>query len=122
MGRFIDIDPELKRFSESLGAKLSIDRQKGAKAEFEERRIDWVEGEIRKAIIIQPTFLMGEVNQGIWNFINIAWYDDPHSVHRLRWKKTLISRQAFEQIESRIVDLLSESEHNLSPISLEDLK
>jgi len=122
MSRFKEIDSKLKVLSEKLDAKLTIDRDWDPMAGFEERRIDWVENDIFKAIIIQPTFKGTGVDSRKWNFINIAWYDDPKSVHRPKWKNNLVNQGKFEIIESKIDELLLESENTLYNISMNDLK
>lgn len=122
MSRFKEIDPKLKTLSEKLEAKLTIDRDWDPNAGFEERRIDWIENDIFKAIIIQPTFKSTGVDSSKWNFINIAWYDDAKSVHRPKWMNNLIDQGKFEIIELKIDELLLESENILSTISMSDLK
>jgi len=122
MSRFKQIDEKLEKLSGKLGAKLTIDRDWYPTAGFEERRIDWVDRNIFKAIIIQPTFESKGVNQKIWNFINIAWSDFNDEGHRPQWIKLLIEKKKFEIIESDIDQLLTQSESNLINISEEDLK
>jgi hypothetical protein len=124
MSRFKNIDKKLKDLSERLGTELTKDRPSypDALRTFEERRIDWIENGINKAIIIQPIFRNSGVDSSKWNLINIAWYDDVKSIHRPQWIKLLIEEKKFEEIENSIDDLLSESEINLINISMEDLK
>ena len=117
------IDPKLEKLNTKLGGKLTKDRPSYPEVlrTFEERRIDWIEEGISKAIIIQPLFEVKGVNSRIWNFINIAWYDDGESVHRPQWIKSIVEKKAFEIIELSIDDLLIESETNLKSIKMEDL-
>ncbi|MCH2195297.1 hypothetical protein [Kordia sp.] len=122
MSRFKEIDPKLMKLSQKLEAKLTIDRDWDPTAGFEERRIDWIDNDIFKAIIIQPTFKSKGVDSSKWNFINIAWHDDAKSVHRPKWMNNLVNEGKFEIIESKIDDLLLESENALSNISMSDLK
>lgn len=124
MSKFKEIDIKLEMLSEKLSAKLTKDRPGYPEAfrTFEERRIDWAEGGILKAIIIQPTFESTGVNSEIWNFINIAWYNDSESRRKLQWRSKLLEKANFERIESKIDDLLIESEKALSAIKLSDLK
>ena len=124
MSRFKNIDEKLEKLSAKIGAKLTKDRPSYPEAlrTFEERRIDWVENEIFKAIIIQPTFEATGVNQGIWNFINIAWCDFNDEGHRPQWMSNLVDKQNFEIIETNIDRLLRESESNLISIKQKDLK
>ena len=124
MNRFELIDEKLSKLANKLNAKLTKDRSGFPEAliTFEERRIDWNDGEISKAIIIQPTFEATGVNSAIWNFINIAWYDDADSAKRLKWIEKLVDKCEFEVIEKQIDDLLSKSEENLKKIRMDDLK
>lgn len=124
MSRFKNIDVKLEKLSNKLGAKLTKDRPSHPEVlrTFEERRIDWIDDNIFKAIIIQPTFESKGVNQKIWNFINIAWSDFNEDGHRPQWFNSLIDKKKFEEIESRIDWLLEESETKLRGISNNDLK
>lgn len=124
MSRFKQIDISLSEYANRLHARLTKDRPGYPEAlrTFEERRIDWQEGNIHKAIIIQPNFEHTGVNSNIWNFINLAWSDDGHSTHRPRWIKMLVDQDKFEIIETNIVELLNKSEENLKQIGIDDLK
>ncbi|SHN39701.1 hypothetical protein [Chitinophaga sp. CF418] len=122
--RFEQIDNKLIDLSKRLDATLTKDRSgyPAILGAFEERRIDWVDNGIFKAIIIQPNFERRGVNTAIWNFINIAWFDDGFSIHRPQWIKLLADKVAFEVIEHNIDELLNVSEHNLTGIKMADLK
>lgn len=124
MKRFKNIDSIIESYALDLNAKLTKDRPEYPEAlrTFEERRIDWVENDIMKAIIIQPLFENNGVNQNLWNFINAAWHDDGKSFHSLSWYKDLIKEKDFSFIENSINDLLSESVKNLKAIQIKDLK
>lgn len=124
MSRFKEIDSKLEKLSTKLGANLTKDRPNTPKVfqNFEERRIDWMDNNISKAIIIQPTFESNRVNSEIWNLINIAWYDDKKSNRRIQWRKNLVDKDNFEHIKSNIDDLLLKSELTLSSITMSDLK
>jgi len=123
MSKFLKIDSKLEKLSNKLEAKLSKDRPNYPESlrTFEERRIDWIDSEISKAIIIQPIFESEGVNSKIWNFINIAWYDDVKSTHRPQWIKNLVDKKSFEIIETNIDELLLKSEENLTSIKMDDL-
>lgn len=124
MKKFTDIDGKLFALSEKLKATLTKDRPEYPEIlrTFEERRIDWIDNGINKAIIIQPTFGISGVNSKIWNFINIAWYDDSKSIIRPQWIKNLVEKKEFEFIKNNIDDLLLVSENNLEKIKMSDLK
>jgi len=124
MSRFRELDSKLEKLSTKLGANLTKDRPGYPEAlrTFEERRIDWIDNGIFKAIIIQPNFESKGVNQKVWNFINIAWADFNADGHRPQWMKLLIEKKKFDVIESSIDALLMESESNLFSISMDDLK
>ena len=123
MSIFHKIDNHLHLLAGKLNAKLSKDRPGAPQAlrTFEERRIDWEEGQIHKAIIIQPTFKATGVDCSLWSVINIAWHDTALG-KRIKWRRHLVYEDKFEVIESSVVQLLSESENNLRNIRLEDLK
>lgn len=124
VGRFTKIDDKLENVAEKLNAKLTKDRPEYPEAlrTFEERRIDWREGNIFKAIIIQPNFEEKGVNSTIWNFINIAWYDDGRSFERPQWINILADKTDFRVIEENIDSLLSQSEMGLKEIGIQHLK
>lgn len=124
MSRFKNIDEKLEKLSAKLGAKLTKDRPGYPEAlrTFEERRIDWIQEDIYKAIIIQPTFESKGVNQKIWNLINIAWCDFNNEGHRSQWMTNLVDKEKFESIENNIDTLLIKSESNLVSIDKDELK
>ncbi len=111
------------RLASKLNATLRKDKPNFPQVlrTFEERRLDWRDIEIRKAIIIQPTFEATGVNSAIWNFINIAWHHDVLSGKTLKWKKILVNKSDFEVIEKNIDALLHQSEENLKKIVFKDL-
>ncbi|RUT68548.1 hypothetical protein D0817_20705 [Flavobacterium cupreum] len=123
MSRFKNIDSKLVDLANKLNARLTKDRPNYPESlrTFEERRIDWVENEIMKAIIIQPNFESNGVNSNIWNFINMAIYNDGFSVSRPKWIEKLVDQKDFTFIDDNIDKLLLKSEENLSNISMEDL-
>ena len=124
MSVFSKIDDKLIKLSNRLNATLTKDRPSYPEAlrTFEERRIDWIVNDINRAIIIQPNFEINGVNSEIWNFINIAWYDDAKSINRPQWYRNLAEKEKFENIEKRIDHLLRTSENNLTNIKMTYLK
>lgn len=123
MSRFKNIDSKLVDLSNKLNARLTKDRPSYPESlrTFEERRINWVENGIMKAIIIQPNFESNGVNSNIWNFINLAIYDDGLSISNPKWMDRLVDQKDFTFIDDNIDKLLLKSEENLSNISMEDL-
>ncbi|MAL58538.1 MAG: hypothetical protein CMC14_00670 [Flavobacteriaceae bacterium] len=124
MSIFSNIDDKLIKLSIRLNATLTKDRPSYPEAlrTFEERRIDWIDNGINRAIIIQPTFELSGVNSEIWNFLNIAWINDL-SVHpRPNWQKFLVEKKPFKLIEKNIDELLKTSENKLTNIKMTDLK
>jgi len=124
MNRFKNIDFIIENCASKLNARLTKDRPGYPQVlrTFEERRIDWVEKKVNKAIIIQPNFENDGVNENLWNFINHAWYYDGKSTFPFRWSKNLVEEQDFSFIEIRIDKLLSDSIENLKNIQFENLK
>ncbi|MFH6997326.1 hypothetical protein ACHRVZ_05285 [Flavobacterium sp. FlaQc-57] len=123
MSRFKNIDAKLVDLANKLNGRLTKDRPSYPEAlrTFEERRIDWVENDIMKAIIIQPNFEINGVNSNIWNFINLATYDDGFSISNPKWIEVLVDQKDFSFIDDNIDNLLLKSEENLSNISIKDL-
>lgn len=118
------MDDKLAALAAKLNAKLTKDRPWMPESfrTFEERRIDWQDGELLKAIIIQPTFQDKGVNQEIWNFINLAWWPESHPGAMYQWREVLVYESPFEVIEDNIDRSLEESEQNLRNIRMGDLK
>ncbi|TDO70421.1 hypothetical protein EV143_11141 [Flavobacterium chryseum] len=123
MSIFKNIDSKLIDLARKLNGRLTKDRPDYPEVlrTFEERRIDWVENNIMKAIIIQPNFEVNGVNSNIWNFINLAIYDDGLSISNPKWMEILVDQKDFTFIDDSIDKLLLKSEENLSNISMEDL-
>lgn len=122
--RFKNIETKLDELAKKLGAELTCDRPGYPLAlrTFEERRIDWIDNGINKAIIIQPFFEIKGVDSNKWNFINIAWVDNAKSLKRHQFLKYLVKEEKFDFIENYIDDLINMSCENLIKISMEDLK
>lgn len=123
MSHFRKIDKKIKTLADSLNAKLSVNRPNFPDAfiRFEERRIDWKDGEIHKAIIIQPTFEGFTINSEIWNLYNIAWINDFSKNPRPTWENYLVKKKPFIVIEKNIDELLSKSKNDLIRIKEADL-
>lgn len=124
MSRFQNIDDKLNHLAAKLNAILTKDRPNYPEAlrTFEERRIDWMENQMRKAIIIQPNFELSKVNSSIWNFINIAWIEKNGVAQKPGWMVELVDKGDFKDIENNIDELLLKSEENLRSVTIEDLK
>jgi len=107
-----------------LNAVLSFDRPNYPEAlrTFEERRIDWVENSIHKAIIIQPNFTSTGVDSTKWSFINLAWITKKGIAQKPGHRITLIEKGDFDEIEYRINELLSQSITNLQTVKLSDIQ
>ncbi|QOG02082.1 hypothetical protein [Flavobacterium sp. MDT1-60] len=123
MSRFKNIDSKLSDLTIKLNGRLTKDRPSYPESlrTFEERRIDLIENGIMKAIIIQPNFEVNGVNSNIWNFINLAIYDDGLSISNPKWMEILVDQKDFSFIDDNIDKLLLKSEENLSNISMKDL-
>lgn len=87
---------------------------------FEERRIDWIENGIRKAIIIQPTFEITGVDSTRWNFNLVAWKGI--GTKRLALHETLAHQVKFSEINDDIDLYLEKGVEFLKSITLEGLK
>ena len=122
MSIFENIEISLEKLRIEVGGIISKDRPNYPEPlrTFEERRIDWEDNEICKAIIIQPTFELKEVNSKLWNFYLVAW--SWTEKRRVSYRKEIILKADFEVIETNIQKLLSEGKETLLNIKLEDLK
>ncbi|MES2765157.1 MAG: hypothetical protein V4642_04775 [Bacteroidota bacterium] len=124
MSVFKEIDSKIEKLATKLNARLSKDRPGYPEVlrTFEERRIDWIDDGIHKAIIIQPTFENKGVNSKIWNVTNIAWINEFIAGRRPQLIINLIDQKEFKVIENNIDELLKTSEDNLLKITRNDLK
>lgn len=115
---FAEIDSILAEETEKLGATLSKDRPDYPEElrTFEERRIEWSDGSMRKAIVIQPKFTSRGVNSELWNFIVLAWIDRERT-----YSSRYVTDQPFAHIKENIETLLSDAKRELSEIRENDL-
>lgn len=123
MSKFENIDVQLLGFCSKIDGKLTKDRPGYPEMlrTFEERRIDWVDGDVSKAIIIQPTFEATGVNVLIWNVVNVAWRKCDRTGPIDKWTNYLKRRVDFETIEMQIDAILSQSMRKLNEIDKSDL-
>ena len=123
MSVFRKIAPILKSTADKLGDDLTKDRPGYHESlrTFEERRIDWEEDGIRKAIIIQPKFTSKGVDSSFWSLVNVAWIPVERKGGKRAWSRSLIDHQPFDRIESEIKDLLKVSLANLATVTESDL-
>ena len=132
MSKFKLIDKKLKNFAAVLKAKLakdgsgfSIDGVPVPSEFVEGRRIIWVDGQIGKAIIINPNFFdIADFSSPAWDFFNIAWLEHGSSALKEKpfWTKYLVKKAEFDVIEKNIDKLLNTSKENLGAIKIGDLK
>jgi len=121
MSIFKNIELDIESVSKELNAIISKDRPSSPQSlrTFEERRIDWEDNGIKKAIIIQPTFELEGVNSNLWNFTIVAW----KGISKKRvYLKKVIEKSDFINIESNIKELLKAGKEILINIKDEDLK
>lgn len=118
-----EIDTKLLHLANRLNARITTDRPGYPELlrTFEERRIDWLDDNIRKAIILQPTFTVQGVDSSNWNLNLIAWFDDEHSEKRPKWSEQLVNKKPFQIIGQDIDNLLRIAEETLSKITFQDL-
>ena len=124
MSFFEPIEARLISFAKRMNATYSIDRpgMPVALRTFEERRIDWLDNNLNKAIIIQPAFELHGPDLSKWNFINIAWFVSAEIPDKIYWRKYIVERAPFEIIADNIDALLSASEADLSAITISYFK
>jgi len=121
---FQTIDKDLELVAEKLKARLTIDRPWAPKSfhPFEERRIDWEDKGLNKAIIIQPYFAPTGVDSTKWSLINIAWIKKNKISKKPQWERILIENENFIKIENNITELLKRSIDNLESIELKEVE
>ena len=119
MSVFVNIDKTLKIFAKNIFAQLTIDRP-FPQNYFEERRIDWIENDINKAILIQPNFEIDGINSKKWNLTLVAWTYN-HIEDRIQWIDYLVEEKNFEVIENNIEDFLKISYKKLKSIKIDNL-
>ncbi|HQR93921.1 MAG: hypothetical protein B7Y15_10445 [Bacteroidetes bacterium 24-39-8] len=131
MNQFSQIDNRLKILAKEIGAILetkvgrhSINGVDVPKEKLALRQIQWVDGPIGKAIIINQNFENGILDSPNWDFFNIAWLQEGKTPAKGRpfWNKCLLKNIAFKIIESEIDQLVKMSLENLNAINKTDLK
>ena len=131
MSQFRKIDSQLKTLAKDIGATLettvgghSINGVEVPKEKLSIRQIQWVDGPIGKAIIINQNFDNGNLDSPNWDFFNIAWLQEGKTKAKGRpfWKKNLLTNIDFKKIETNIDQLLKQSLDNLKSIKKTDLK
>jgi len=129
MNRFRKIDSQLRAIAKDIGATLettvgghSINGVEVPKDKLAIRQIQWVDGPIGKAIIINQNFENGNLDSPNWDFFNIAWLQEAKNPAKGRsfWKKNLLTNIDFKQIETNIDQLLKQSLYNLDTIKKKD--
>ena len=131
MNQFSQIDTGLIALAKEIGASLettvgghSINGIDVPKDKLAIRQIQWIEGPIGKAIIINQNFDNGNLDSPNWDFFNIAWLQEgkPKTKGRPIWNKYLLKNIDFKQIENDIETLLKQSLDNLNAVKKTDLK
>lgn len=129
MNQFRKIDSQLNALAKEIGATIettvgghSINGIDVPKDKLTIRQIQWVDGPIGKAIIINQNFDNGNLDAPNWDFFNIAWLQEvkPKAKRRPFWKKNLLTNIDFKIIESEIDQLLKQSLENLNTIKKKD--
>lgn len=121
MSIFKNIELEIESISKELNAVISKDRPCYPESlrTFEERRIDWEDNGIKKAIIIQPTFDGKGVNTELWNFRLVAWKGIGN---KRKYIEEVIEKTEFKIIDSNINKLLESGKKTLLDIREKHLK
>lgn len=131
MNQFSQIDTRLIELAKQIGAALettvgghSINGVDVPKEKLALRQIQWVDGPIGKAIIINQNFENGNLDEPNWDFFNIAWLQEGKTPAKGRplWNKYLLKNIDFKKIETDIDQLLKMSLENLNAIKKTDLK
>ena len=123
MTRFTDeIDLKLETLANKMNAKVSKNRPGYPEQlrTFEERRIDWINNNVNKAIIFQPNFESDGVNEEKWNFGVAAWYFQGRI--DLRFSQELVKEKQFDFITNQLDHLLMAAVKCLTEISMTELE
>jgi hypothetical protein len=121
MSVFVQIESRLRQCAAEQQAILTQNRRgTSLRFGFEERRIDWQQDGINRAIIIQPTFLATGVDITKWKFRAVAWQDSAHAKRTAHYD--LATSVTFRAIEERIDSLLSEARTYLNNIQASSLQ
>jgi hypothetical protein len=123
MKRFTDeIDLKFEALANEMNARVSKDRPNYPEVlqTFEERRIDWVDTNINKAIIFQPDFEVKGVNEEKWNFDIAAWYFE--GTTDLRFYENLVKDKRFDSIANQLDQLLILAVDRLAKIDMAELE
>ncbi len=117
-----NIDEYLEQAATKLGGNLSKNRPGYPELlrTFEERRIDWTDNSINKAILIQPAFTSKGVDDSLWQFRIAAWYHIPPK--SLKYSKSLIKNTSFNIIIRQLDELFENAINILDKIDLDELK
>lgn len=131
MNQFSQIDTRLIALAKEIGATIettvgghSINGVDVPKDKLAIRQIQWVEGPIGKAIIINQNFENGNLDVPNWDFFNIAWLLEGKTKAKGKpiWNKYLLKNIDFKQIENDIETLLKQSLDNLKAVKKTNLK
>lgn len=123
MKRFTtEIDSKFEKLANKINAKLSKDRPDYPEVlrTFEERRIDWIDSNINKAIMLQPNFESKGINDEKWNFAVAAWYFE--ETIDLQFTEELVKEKQFDTIANQLDELLSVAYQRLAKINRTELE
>ena len=86
------------------------------------RQIEWIDGDIAKAVVIQPHLSSPGHKSDAWDFFILAWLYNAPSFEKPFWQQCLLKNASIQTLERNIDQLLSQSEDKLSKIKVEDFK
>lgn len=88
----------------------------------ENREISWMDGDIAKAILIQPHQMPSGRKSDAWDFLILAWIKDAHTFEKPHRMFFLLKNAGIDTLRLNIEKLLSETEQKLNSIQLDDLQ
>jgi hypothetical protein len=127
---FLKIEDKLNAIAKSHGTTVettgggsSFDEIIVPKEKIQFRKIIWIDGNIGKAIIINPNFQNRNIDTPDWDFVILAWQQDGGSKEKGRpfWEKRLLQKVNFVTIEKNIDQLLQQAIEKLSSVKKTDL-
>ena len=124
-GKLSVIDRELEQFAKNHNTRVIsplITYDPKVEDSLENRMVEWIEGNIGKAVLIQPHTDHKGAKRHAWDVSNIAWIIDAPSFQKPFWQRFLLENAGIDTLKKNIDQLLSQSEQNLRSIKKEDLK
>lgn len=125
--KFKPIEKNLETFAKKHRANISTSEgahyigDSGKKETIHTKLIEWTDGPLRRAIIIQPYSDLKGIDSMHWNFFGITWRkkDEPSAIPK---EFRLAKKVRFEEITNNIDSLLMEADKKFEAVREEDFR